>query len=156
MRSAECYLPSEIIDVQTGERFLLAEGKRVLRLVTTPSVADKQEKRRMWRSYSAALVDMEAATVARLAQIRGIPICCFKAVSDSPDANLPDLNPFIDAAGQMLMLKFLMHISVRPRFWRPLMTLGRNSRKAEKAIAAKVQRFLIEKDVSRANRTGAV
>jgi adenosylhomocysteine nucleosidase len=99
---------------------------------------------------------MEAATVARLAQIRGIPICCFKAVSDSPDANLPDLNPFIDATGQMLMLKFLMHVSVRPRFWRPLMTLGRNSRKAEKAIAAKVQRFLVEKDVSRANRTGAV
>lgn len=156
MRTGECYVPSEIIDVQTGERFVLTNGKRTLRLVTTPSVADKVEKRRLWRSYSAALVDMEAATIARLAQIRGIPLCCFKGVSDGTDAVLPDLNRFINDQGKMRMLSFLAHVAVRPRFWKPLMALRRHSAAAAQATATKVQRFLIEKDVQRTNRTGAV
>jgi adenosylhomocysteine nucleosidase len=156
MRTGECYIPSEIIDAQTGERFLLTEGKRTLRLVTTASVADRPEKRRLWQSYSAALVDMEAAAIVRLAQIRGIPVCCFKAVSDGTQALLPDMNPFISPRGQLRMAPFLTHIAIRPRFWKPIMALGRNSARASQSISVKVQKFLIEKDIHRTNRTGAV
>ena len=156
LRVAQCYIPSEIIDSQTGERFLLTTSSRILRIVTTPHVAGKSEKRRLWQSYTAALVDMEAATIARLAQMRGIPICCFKAISDGPHARLPDLNPFIDEQGQMRMLPFVLHAAVRPSLWKPLMQLGRNSAAAAEAIAAKVNRFLVEKDLDRTNRTGAV
>src|SRR3954467_8247694 len=88
-KTGQCYIPSEIIDTQTGERFLLSEGERRLRLVTTVQVVSTREKQRLRESYGAALVDMEAATVARLALMRGVPICCFKAVSDAPDATLP-------------------------------------------------------------------
>jgi adenosylhomocysteine nucleosidase len=152
----QCYIPSEIVDTQTGERFLLTEGKRRLRLVTTVLVADAPEKQRLRESYGAVLVDMEAATVARLALMRRIPICCFKAVSDAPDATLPDLNSFIDAQGQMRMLPFLAHVALRPRFWGSLLELGRNSSVAAKAIAECVNKFLVDKDVEKANRTGAV
>jgi adenosylhomocysteine nucleosidase len=155
-KTGECYVPSEIIDAQTGERFLLAEGERRLRLVTTVQVADAHEKNRLRESYGAVMVDMEAAAVARLAQMRRIPVCCFKAVSDAPSATLPDLNSFIDAWGQMRMLPFLAHVAVRPRFWGSLLELGWNSAVGAKAIAEKVNRFLIEKDVERLNRTGAV
>ena len=83
-------------------------------------------------------------------------MCCFKAVSDAPDATLPNLNAFIDAQGQMRMLSFLAHVAVRPRFWGSLLDLGRNSAVGAKVIAEKVNRFLVEKDVERLNRTGAV
>ncbi|RZU39209.1 nucleoside phosphorylase [Edaphobacter modestus] len=156
MKTGDCYIPSEVIDAQTGERFLLTEGKRKLRLVTTPRVADTEEKRRLSESYGAALVDMEAATVARLAQIRGVPFCCFKAVSDAPDAKLPDLNGVIDTQGQMQMLPFLAYVAVRPGFWGSLLELGKNSSVAARAIAENVNRFLMEKDVERTNQTGAV
>src|SRR5882757_7475778 len=35
MRTGQCYIPSEVIDVQTGERFLLTEGNRKQALATT-------------------------------------------------------------------------------------------------------------------------
>ncbi len=142
MKAGRSYIPSEVIDAQTGERFFLARAASSLRLVTTAGVADEQAKRRLSESYGASLVDMEAATVARLAQIRGIPFGCFKGVSDAPDAVLPDLNEFIDARGQMRMLPFLAHVAVRPRFWGSLLTLGRNGSAAARAIADEVNRFL--------------
>ena len=156
MKPGECYIPSEIIDAQTGERFLLADGDRRLRLVTTVQVADAREKQRLRESYGAVMVDMEAAAVARLAQMRGVPVICFKAVSDAQDAALPDLNPFIDARGQMQMMPFLAHVAIRPQVWGSLLALGRNSSTGAKAIAESVNRFLVEKDVARANGTGAV
>ncbi len=38
---------------------------------------------------------MEAAAVARLAGMRGIPFYCIKGVSDAFDEKLPDFNRFI-------------------------------------------------------------
>lgn len=154
VQTGQCYIPSEIIDTQTGERFLLTEGERRLRLATTVQVADAREKGRLRESYGAALVDMEAATVARLALMRRIPICCFKAISDPPNATLPDLNLFIDAQGQMRMLPFLSHVALRPRLWGSLLELGRNSSIAAKAIAECVNRFVVDKDAESVNRTG--
>jgi len=155
MHTGECYIPSEIIDSQTGERYNLTDRKRVLRLVTTPTVADTQEKHRLRQSYGATLVDMEAATVARLARMREIPICCFKGVSDGVDANLPDLNPFIDQHGQMRMPTFLAHVATRPHYWSPLASLARNSSIAAQAIATKIEKFLIEKNIETNESNGS-
>jgi adenosylhomocysteine nucleosidase len=99
---------------------------------------------------------MEAATVARLAQMRDIEVCCFKAVSDEPEAELPDLNSFIGENGHLRLPSFLAYVAVRPRFWGSLLRLGRNSSAAADAIAERVNRFLIEKNVQQTNRTGAV
>jgi adenosylhomocysteine nucleosidase len=156
VRPGECYIPTEIIDAQTGERFLLADGDRRLRLVTTVRVAGDREKQRLRASYGAAMVDMEAAAVARLAQMREIPVICFKAVSDAKDAKLPDLNAFIDAQGQMQMVPFLAHVALRPQLWGSLLALGRNSSAGARAIAETLSRFFVEKDMAKANRTGTV
>ena len=136
----KCYAVSEIIDSLTGERFSAnSVGER---LVTTAHVADAAEKHRLAMSYGAKLVDMEAAVVARLAQMRGIPMFCFKAVSDGLGASLPDLNPFIDLDGKMRMPAFLAHIAMRPQYWAPLAQLGRNSSVAAKALATVTEAFL--------------
>jgi adenosylhomocysteine nucleosidase len=142
VKTGHCYRPTEVIDAQTGERFFASEGASGMRLVTNTRVADAAEKLRLNQSYGAALVDMEAAAVARLSQMRGIPFCCFKAVSDAEDAVLPDLNEFIDAQGQMRMTAFLAHVALRPAFWAPLLELGRNSSVAARAIAEQVDQFL--------------
>ena len=156
MHPGLCYIPSEVIDALTGERLTLTDGDRKQRLVTTPHVANETEKIRLHNTYGAVLVDMEASAIARLAQIRDIPICCFKAVSDGRDANLPDLNPFIDERGQMRMLPFLAHIALRPQYWGSLIRLGRTSSAAAKALAVSVQKFLETKDADSTNRTGVV
>ncbi len=63
--------------------------------MTTARIADEAEKRRLAATYpGAVLVDMEGATVARLASMRGIPVYCFKAVSDGLGEMLPDMNPY--------------------------------------------------------------
>ncbi len=136
----ESYIPSEVIDAQTGERFAFGSGGE--RCVTTVRVADAAEKRRLAATYGAKLVDMEAATVARLAQMRGIPMRCFKAVSDGVDAELPDLNPYIDGQGKLKMTGFLAAVALRPRSWGALLELGRNSAKAADALAQCVGAYL--------------
>jgi adenosylhomocysteine nucleosidase len=156
MKPGHCYIASEVIDTLTGERFSLTDGKRTLRLVTTPHVADEAEKNRLRSSYDAALVDMESSTIARLAQIRGIPVYCFKAISDDRDAKLPNINPFIDEHGQLRMLQFFAYVALRPNYWGSLIQLGKTSRTAAIALAVTISEFLGHKDVEGTNRIGAV
>ncbi len=141
-RPGECYAASEVIDAQTGERFTLDSGQ--VRLVTTAQVAGGPEKHRLAESYRALVVDMEAAPVARLAQMRGIPMHCFKAVSDDVDAELPDMNPFIDVDGKMRMGPFLAYVALRPQYWAPLAQLGRHSAAGAKALAKVIEDFLVQ------------
>ena len=89
-----------VIDVRTGERFHCDAGAGDLWLVTSPKVAGASEKRRLASTYGASLVDMEAAALARLAAMRGIPFYCIKGVSDGFSEELPDFNRFISPDGQ--------------------------------------------------------
>ncbi len=146
-RVGDCRVLTQVIDAQTGERFplaasTLAGGEKVLSIATTARVADAAEKRRLFETYGAVMVDMEAATVARLAAMRAIPMGCIKAVSDDAEARLPDLNRFIDATGQLRFPSFLLHVALRPQSWGPLMALGSGSARASKALAGVVEEFL--------------
>ena len=150
-------VPTIVIDAQTGEQFSLTEGKRKWRLVTAARVVDDAEKTRLAATYpGAVLVDMEAATVARVAEMHGIPLICIKGVSDAAGATLPDLNPFIDRRGQMRMARFLTYIAVRPRYWPSLLHLGKNSARAAEAMRDLILKFMKEKNVEKLIRTGSV
>ena len=85
--------------LRTGERFRCDAGAGELWLLTSPQVADSAEKRRLASAYDAALVDMEAAAIARLAAMRGIPFYCIKGVSDGFNDQLPDFNRFLSPSG---------------------------------------------------------
>jgi adenosylhomocysteine nucleosidase len=151
------HVPTVVIDAQTGEQFSLAEGKRQLRLVTTAHVADAAEKGRLAATYAGAvLVDMEAATVARLAAMHGIPLLCIKGVSDAAGARLPDLNPFIDRMGQMQLTPFIANIALRPQYWPSLLHLGKNSSLAAGAMRDLILEFMKEKNVEKLISTGSI
>jgi len=148
MSAASVWHIAQVIDTQTGERFSTAQSLLGSTewpvLATATRVADAQEKLRLAASYGAALVDMEAATIARLALAKGIPFYCLKAVSDDMDASLPDLNPFVSADGRMRMAPFLAHVAVRPRSWAGLARLGRNSDLAAQHLADAIRAWLGE------------
>jgi adenosylhomocysteine nucleosidase len=107
-------------------------------LVTSPKVADEAEKRRLAAAYgtgvNVGLVDMEAAGVARLAAMRGIPFYCVKGVSDGLHDKLPDFNRFISTGGQFQLVRFVLFVLIRPWHWPGLMRMGENSRKAALGI----------------------
>jgi len=90
-------------------------------------------------------VDMEAAGVARLAQMRGIPFYCVKGVSDGFRDRLPDFNRFILPNGRFQLGRFIVHCILRPWHWPSLMRMGENSRKAAQGIRESLLDFLDER-----------
>jgi adenosylhomocysteine nucleosidase len=150
-----CFLVSEVIDAQTGERFECSlQGESKLKLVTTAQVADAGDKRRLWASYQAGMVDMEAATVARLAQMRGIPFACVKAISDDFLADLPNLNRFIGLDGQLEMGRFLGYLALHPGYLPAMASLGMHSAAAAKKLATAVESLLAGKSLTASERLG--
>ena len=142
--AGETYAASAVLDAQTGERFEMSPGaSQGLLLVSTARVAQEAEKRRLAAAYGGAMVDMEAATVVRLAKMRGIPAACLKAISDDVGERLPDFNRFLDARGQMRMAAFAAHVMVRPEYWGALMRLGRASSKGAETLASAVKALFI-------------
>jgi adenosylhomocysteine nucleosidase len=130
----QVYPVSGVIDVRTGERFRSAGEQCECWLATSDRVADEREKRRLGVTYGASFVDMEAAAVARLAAMRGIPFYCLKGVSDGLSDQLPDFNRFISEDGQFRLLLFILFVLFRPWYWSALMRMGENSRKAARGI----------------------
>jgi adenosylhomocysteine nucleosidase len=138
------YSVSGVVDVQTGERFHTAtsDTRPGIWLATSPKVAGATEKQRLAAAYGAGLVDMEAAAIARLAQMRGIPFHCIKGVSDGLTDNLPDFNRFISPQGQFQMARFILFVILGPWFWLDLIRMGENSKKAAQSIAESLLNFL--------------
>lgn len=136
------YNVAGVIDARTGERFHCDAGAGDQWLVTTPRVADQPEKRRLAAAYKAALVDMEAAAIARLAAMREIPFYAIKGVSDALDDRLPDFNRFITPDGRFQTGKFALSALAAPKYWPSLIRMGENSRKAANGIAHTLLEFL--------------
>ena len=143
--AGQVYRASGVIDTLTGERFRVAAWSEELWLATSPRVADAAEKSRLAAAYQASLVDMEAAAVARLAQMRGIPFYCVKGISDSLTDNLPDFNRFITPGGHFQLAWLIFYVLPRPRYWFPLIRMGENSRKASQTIAMSLLGHLDER-----------
>jgi adenosylhomocysteine nucleosidase len=145
LKAGQAYDVSAVIDIRTGEQFRPGKWFGERWLVTSPRVADAPEKLRLAETYSAALVDMEASAVARLAQMRGIPFYCIKGISDSYTEQLPDFNRFITPDGQFKLASFIVFAVFHPWHWPALIRMGENSKKAAQCIAASLLDFLDER-----------
>lgn len=132
---------SEVLDDRTGERFV-TDYPSGYRIITLDRVVRADEKRSLAAKHQAVLVDMEAATVARMAAARNISFYCFKGVSDGYSDRLPDFSRFINASGYFRMPSFLAYAAVHPQFWSSLKRLGRNSSNAASVLAPFAQNCL--------------
>ena len=133
-----------VYDSRTGERFNCDAGAGPRWLVTSPIVANEAEKLRLAANYRADLVDMEAAAIARLAQMRQIPFFCIKGVSDALHDQLPDFNRFIGPTGQLQLSRLILFSFLHPWYWPALIQMGENSSKAAKSIAVSLLDILNE------------
>jgi adenosylhomocysteine nucleosidase len=134
--------PTIVIDARTSERFFLTEPDSYETpeiLVTVPYPASALEKERALITYYASAVDMEAATVARLAHAHGLPFCSIKAISDDADFELPDLGEFTTDGGQIREAAFGFHVALRPRMWGSVLTLAKGSRLAAERLCAEIE-----------------
>jgi adenosylhomocysteine nucleosidase len=147
---ARAYPVEEVVDASTGERFVSSlspstgsqSGGPRLRLLTLDHVARAGEKRPLAEKHQAVLVDMEAATVARMAKQKGIVFYCFKAVSDAYGEILPDFSRYGDAEGQLRMPALLGHTAFRPKYWPAMARMGKNAQTGAVVLAAALRDFL--------------
>lgn len=122
---------SFIVDARTGERFVCDQPQTTERvLVTTHAIAGAREKSRLHQSYGADMVDMEAATLARLAAMRGRRFRAIKGISDGHDFEMESMSRFADARGQFRTGAFALHTAFRPSTWSSAVRLGRDSNRA--------------------------
>lgn len=134
------YWPATVIDAETGERYECEGGSSTM--VTADRILDREEKLQMAQRWNADLVDMEAATVARLAQTRGLSFRTLRAVSDEVGDVLPDLNRFIDARGGFRQAAFAFYIAFHPWLIPATIRLGRQSAQASQAMALALREVL--------------
>jgi adenosylhomocysteine nucleosidase len=118
-----------VIDASTGERFETAAAGGVT-LASAGTIASVGEKARLANIYGAAIVDMEAASVARLARAQGLGFRAIKGVSDAHDFELSALAKFAGERGTFRTGAFALHTALRPWEWGKAMELGRGSAKA--------------------------
>jgi adenosylhomocysteine nucleosidase len=126
-----------VVDSRTGERFGEAQLPQVL--VSVPGIASVWEKERLYASYRASAVDMEAAAVARAAQMRGLSFQVIKAISDDVAFELKELARFGTKDGQFREAAFAAHAAVRPHLWRKLFQLAGNGNRAIAALTAELE-----------------
>jgi adenosylhomocysteine nucleosidase len=126
-----------VVDTQSGERYSNSQFKQVL--VSTPAIASIKEKQRLYESYRASAVDMEAATVARLAQACDLPFHAIKAISDDASFELQELARFATQDGQFREAAFAAYSVAQPRLWSKLFHLAGNSKRAIQSLTAELE-----------------
>ena len=132
--------PRIVINAADGVRTEVGSGDGIL--VSSATVAGKEQKIRLGRAYGAIAVDMEAAAVAQGAQARGVEFGALKAISDSADFNLPPLDGFVARNGSFHSARFACHVALRPWLWRTTIALARNSSKASHALCGALVDYL--------------
>ena len=142
---------SLVIDSQSGERFTPAALSGIADpaiLVTTPRIASPSEKQRLHATYNAAAVDMEAATVARLARAHNIPFAALKTISDGHTVDLTHLSRFSNPRGHFRTSAFALHTALRPHIWQPTAALGRNTSRALHALTSAIHQLIAQAEAA--------
>jgi adenosylhomocysteine nucleosidase len=124
--------PAQVIDARDGSRANVSGGKGVL--VSFGSVASQEQKAKLKESFGAQAVDMEAADVARAAQLRGVEFRAVKSISDEFDFVFPATERFVDSAGNFQQGRFAVHAALRPWLWPKVRALAVNSNLASRRL----------------------
>jgi adenosylhomocysteine nucleosidase len=130
--------PQRVVNAADGSSVQLNTGEGVL--VSFGSVASPEQKAKLREAYAAQAVDMEAASVARAAEARGIRFGVVKAISDESEFALPAMERFVDPTGKFLDLKFVLFVAARPWMWAQVFCLARNTRRASRALCCEMEK----------------
>jgi nucleoside phosphorylase len=132
--------PRTVINAADGVRTDVGSGDGIL--VSSATVAGKEQKIRLGKAYGATAVDMEASAVAQGAEARGVEFGALKAISDAADFSLPAMDRFVADDGRFHFVRFACYVAVRPWLWGTTLALARNSSKASQALCGAVASYL--------------
>jgi adenosylhomocysteine nucleosidase len=138
--------PRTVTCAADGARKDVGSGKGTL--VSSKTIADKEQKHRLAKSYGAIAVDMEAAAVAQGALARGVEFAALKAISDGVDFSLPAMDRFIAKGGTFSTARFAGYVALRPWLWGTTIALARNSSKAGRALCLALENYLDRETVA--------
>lgn len=133
--------PSTVINAKTGERFQTAAGDGTV-LATIDCFADVNEKRRLKATYGASCVEMEAATLGRLAAAHQIPFFCIKSISDTLDFEIKGIERFHTPDGRFREGAFALFTALRPWTWPAVMKMANGSKLAVENHCAEIEKEL--------------
>ena len=132
--------PRTVISSADGVRTEVGSGEGIL--VSSATVAGKEQKSRLGKAYGANAVDMEAAAVAQGARARGVEFGVLKAISDAADCDLPAMDNFVASDGSFHSVRFACHLALRPWLWGTTIALARNSSRASRALSVALAGYL--------------
>ena len=124
--------PARVINAGDGSSISIGQGAGVL--VSFGAVASPDQKAKLRESFGAQAVDMEAAAVARAAEVRSVQFAVVKAISDEFDFTFPSMERFVDSDGRFLEGRFALFAAVRPWLWPQVARLAGDSRRASRAL----------------------
>lgn len=124
--------PRRVVNADDGSSTSVDRGEGVL--VSFGSVASPEQKASLRNSFGAQAVDMEAAAVARAAEVRGVEFEVVKVISDEFDFRFPSTERFVDSNGQFLEGRFAWFAALRPWLWPRALRLAGNSNRAARAL----------------------
>lgn len=124
--------PERVMNARDGSSLTLEGGSGTL--VSFSVVATPQQKAKLRDSFAAVAVDMEAASVARAAEARGIGFGAVKVISDASDFEMPPMDRFVAADGTFSESRFALFAAMRPWTWLKVLRLARNSGRASRAL----------------------
>jgi adenosylhomocysteine nucleosidase len=143
LRAGETIFPAVVIDSQDGSRHQTSIqtarlGNSPLArtvLLSSPQIASAAQKQQFAKYYAAHALDMEAAAVARAAQVHNLPFLAIKSISDELNFELPAISRFI-RNGQFRTKAFILHVGLRPWLWLRVFRLARNAKIASENLCA--------------------
>lgn len=136
LRVGDVVVPKVVINSADSSRTHIESGAGIL--VSTTTVAGKEQKARFAKAYGAVAVDMEAAAVSQGALARGIEFAAIKVISDAADFEMPALDRFITSDGQFQTFRFACHVALRPWLWGETIALAQNSSRASQALSGSI------------------
>ncbi len=132
LRVGDVIRPHRVINANDGSSAMLEHGDGIL--VSFAAIAGPAQKAKLWESFAAQAVDMEAAAVARAAEARGVKFGAIKVISDEYDFVFPAMERFVNGQGKFSELKFSGFAAVRPWLWLRVGQLMRNSTRASRVL----------------------
>jgi len=151
LHESQIVLASQVLDWANKERYdcvQIEDGATAVPglIVSQDRIAvDKEEKRCLWDSSGAAVVEMEASGVAARVKRAGLPFCCIKVILDRADESFAiDWNGMRNAEGRIARGKIVMHAVARPNLLPGLFRLKRRSEEAARVLGE----FLVSSRIS--------
>ncbi len=140
LKVGDILMPKRVVNAGDSSSVEMEIGGGVL--VSFAAVADPAQKKKLRESFSADAVDMEAASVARAAEARGLRFAAVKVVSDKHDFDFPPTERFVNSRGQFSETKFAIYVAFHPWLWPRVFQLARNSNFAARTLSAWLQQNL--------------